>query len=197
MWFKTPFSHTGISHSMGRICNRPLTLRGRTPKQNTKCNDSMAFPIVILNSFQDLWADKDKKRLVVKHKCRLAVRCRNKFSMTPSTPSSWTCFRICERTMTSKACGETQVKAPDETQVKTRGEMLKQVQHDPKHNVILNSFQDLWADKDKWRLAVRCWNKFSMTFNSAWQFNDWKTMPKEMTTNVTETTQIGKSPPRL
>ena len=47
-------------------------------------------------------------------------------------------------------------------------------------------FQDLWADKDKWRLAVkhkcrlsaRCWNKFSMTLNSAWQFNDSKTMTK-------------------
>ena len=30
-------------------------------------------------------------------------------------------------------------------------------------NVILNSFQDLSAEKDKKRLAVRCWNKFSMT----------------------------------
>ena len=33
-----------------------------------------------------------------------------------------------------------------------------------KHHVILNLFQDLSAEKDKKRLAVRCWNKFSMTF---------------------------------
>ena len=30
--------------------------------------------------------------------------------------------------------------------------------------VILNSFQDLSAEKDKKRLAVRCWNEFSITF---------------------------------
>ena len=30
--------------------------------------------------------------------------------------------------------------------------------------VILNLFQDLSAEKDKIRLAARCWNKFSMTF---------------------------------
>ena len=30
--------------------------------------------------------------------------------------------------------------------------------------VILNLFQNLSAEKDKKRLAVRCWNKFSMTF---------------------------------
>ena len=30
--------------------------------------------------------------------------------------------------------------------------------------VILNLFQDLSAEKDKKRLAVRCWTKFSMTY---------------------------------
>ena len=34
--------------------------------------------------------------------------------------------------------------------------MLKQVQHDSMHNVILNLVQDLSADKNKKRLAVRC-----------------------------------------
>ena len=33
--------------------------------------------------------------------------------------------------------------------IKTRGEMLKQVQHDSMHNVILNLVQDLSADKNK------------------------------------------------
>ena len=33
--------------------------------------------------------------------------------------------------------------------IKARGEMLKQVQHDSMHNVILNLVQDLSADKNK------------------------------------------------
>ena len=37
--------------------------------------------------------------------------------------------------------------------IKARGEMLKQVQHDSMHNVILNLVQDLSADKNKKRLA--------------------------------------------
>ena len=36
--------------------------------------------------------------------------------------------------------------------------------------VILNSFQDLSAEKDKIRLAVRCWTKFSMTYGGICYF---------------------------
>ena len=51
----------------------------------------------------------------------------------------------------------------EDWEIKARGEMLKRVQHDNTRsqkptpsNVILNSFQDLSAEKDKKRLAVRC-----------------------------------------
>ena len=115
---------------------------------------------VILNSFQDLSAEIDKKgswwdaetssAWLHTMDCHpelfsgsvrrerqewLAVRCWNEFSMTAYNGlSSWTRFKICPRRKTRKA----------------HGEMLKQVQHDCiQWNVILNSFQDLFAEKDK------------------------------------------------
>ena len=131
-----PYGHLPL---YGENLQSAVDIKGADTKANTKCNDSMAFPVVILNSFQDMWADKDKKRLSVKHKWRLSVRCWNKFSMTPSITSSWTCLTSFN--------------------LLTLG-----IAHASMALLSLNrKFQDLWADKDKWRLAVRCWNKFSMT----------------------------------
>ena len=51
---KAPFAHTGISPLYGENLQSAVDIKGTDTKANTISNDSMAFPIVILNSFQDL-----------------------------------------------------------------------------------------------------------------------------------------------
>ena len=52
-----PYGHLPL---YGENLQSAVDIKGTDTKANTISNDSMAFLIVILNSFQDLWADKDK-----------------------------------------------------------------------------------------------------------------------------------------
>ena len=124
---------------MGRISNRLLTLRGRTPNAMTQC---------------------------------------------PSLSSSWTCFRICERKRTSEGSwwntSEGSRWDAETSSAWLYNEIISTPNCHPElvSGSVSGQGQEKLAVKHKCRLAVRCWNKFSMTLNSAWQFNDSKTMTK-------------------
>ena len=79
--------------------------------------------------------------------------------------SSWTCFRICLRTRDKKdSRWDAEINSAWHNENQTNNKPPSQCHPSSWYwNVILNLFQDLSADKNKTRLAVRCWTKFGMT----------------------------------